>query len=199
MTNLKAILEVATALGRVRAQWSIDGGWAIDLHLDRITREHHDIDVLILRRDQAALRPALEKFNLKKITPHPDGSPNRGTFSDWASDERLELPINMINAYRPNETEPAFQLMLADSEGRDWIYRRDPRVRRRLAAIGFEPLWGIPYVAPEIVLLFKAKSMLPKDEADFRNALPLLSIEARRWLREALRTAHAGHPWIARL
>src|SRR5208282_5828755 len=71
--------------------------------------------------------------------------------------------------------------------------------RRRIAAIGFEPLWGIPYLAPEIVLLFKAKSTHPKDEMDFRNALPLLSIEARGWLREALTTAHEKHPWIAPL
>src|SRR5208282_1221960 len=199
MTDLKAVLEVATALGRVRAQWWIAGGWAIDLHLDRITREHQDIDVLVLRRDQAALRPALEKFTLKKITPHPDRAPKQGTISEWAADERLELPIHQINAYRPNETEPAFELMLADSERHDWVYRRDPRVRRRIAAIGFEPLWGIPYLAPEIVLLFKAKSTHPKDEMDFRNALPLLSIEARGWLREALTTAHEKHPWIARL
>ena len=31
---------------------------------------------------------------------------------------------------------------------------------------------GIPYVIPEVVLLFKAKARRAKDEADFQHALP---------------------------
>ncbi len=56
---------------------------------------------------------------------------------------------------------------------------------------------GIPYMAPEIVLLFKAKGQRAKDEADFRGALPLLDGEQRRWLNDALDLVHPSHPWRA--
>ena len=83
-TNLKALLEVAQTMGRLRAPYFFSGGWAIDLHLGRVTREHHDIDVLVMRRDHLGLHKALKEFSLKKIIPHPDGMPpNLGTIVEW--------------------------------------------------------------------------------------------------------------------
>ena len=58
---------------------------------------------------------------------------------------------------------------------------------------------GIPYLKPEGVLLYKAKAQRPKDDADFRDALGLMTLEARHWLREALLRAHPNHPWIVAL
>ena len=55
-----------------------------------------------------------------------------------------------------------------------------------LSRMGFYPLWGLPYLAPEIVLLFKAKHLEARDRIDFDNALPALSADARRWLRDAI-------------
>jgi hypothetical protein len=56
---------------------------------------------------------------------------------------------------------------------------------------------GIPYLAPEIVLLFKAKhAARGKDAADFARALPLLDGQRREWLADALRVVHPGHDWI---
>ena len=50
------------AVGGVAA--TIAGGWAIDLFLGRQTRPHHDLDIQILRRDQAALRGLLADWDL---------------------------------------------------------------------------------------------------------------------------------------
>jgi hypothetical protein len=101
-----------------------------------------------------------------------------------------------INAYRANESEPAFEVLLTESSDREWIFRRNPEIRMPLARIGFHPLWGLPYVAPEIVLLFKAKHLEARDRIDFENALPALSPDARRWLRDALEKKHPGHEWL---
>jgi hypothetical protein len=54
----------------------------------------------------------------------------------------------------------------------------------------------IPYLAPEIQLLYKAKGRRPKDEADFMHTLPALDRERRQWLRNALTMAHPRHPWL---
>ena len=195
--EVKALLEVAEALGNLRAPFYFAGGWAIDLHLGRVTREHHDIDALVMRRDHLLLHKALRGFSLKKIIPHPDGMPpNRGTIVEWPAGERLELPVHQVNAYRAGESELAFQVMLAESRGSDWIFRRNPDVSMPISKMGFHPLWGLPYLAPEIVLLFKAKHLEARDRVDFDHAIPALSVDARRWLRDAIEKTHPGHEWL---
>ncbi len=142
--ELKPLLKVAKALSNLRAPFYISGGWAIDLHLGRVTREHHDVDTLVMRRDQLGLHQALKQFSLKKIIPHPDGMPpNRGTIVEWPPGERLELPVHQINAYRAGESEPAFQVMLAESNDSEWIFRRKPEIRMPISRMGFHPLWGL--------------------------------------------------------
>lgn len=59
--------------------------------------------------------------------------------------------------------------------------------------------WRDPYLAPEIVLLFKAKARRDKDEADLALTLPSLTPDRIRWLRQALRIVYPEHEWIRRL
>ena len=82
--------------------------------------------------------------------------------------------------------------MLAESRDNDWIFRRNPDVSMPLSRMGFHPLWGLPYLAPEIVLLFKAKHLEPRDRVDFDNAIPALSADARQWLRDAIEKTQSG-------
>lgn len=58
---------------------------------------------------------------------------------------------------------------------------------------------GLPYLAPEIQLLYKSKAPRERDEMDFAQTRPLLAPDARRWLRDALELANPGHTWIAAL
>jgi hypothetical protein len=83
--------------------------------------------------------------------------------------------------------------------GGTWICRRDERIRLPYARVVARTAEGIPYARPEIVLLFKAAAARPKDEADLAAVLPRLEPGARRWLVEALETAHPGHRWLADL
>ena len=84
-------------------------------------------------------------------------------------------------------------------ESDTWVFRRDPRVRLPLErAIATTPE-AIPYLRPEIVLLFKAKAPSAKDEADRAAALPQVDQPARVWLREALQLVHPSHEWLAAL
>ena len=75
----------------------------------------------------------------------------------------------------------------------------DHAVRRPSEELGSADHDGIPFLTPEVVLLFKAKNRRNHDEADFSSALPRLEVQQRRWLREAIQKAHPGHEWIARL
>ena len=75
----------------------------------------------------------------------------------------------------------------------------EPRIAE--AHLGRRTDSGIPYLAPEIQLLYKAKAgTLAKDDADFEVALPLLGADARRWLLACLeRRFPGGHGWVERL
>jgi hypothetical protein len=63
--------------------------------------------------------------------------------------------------------------------------------------------WALDLVvrvlAPEVVLLYKSRAPRPADEADFGAARPLLDVEGRAWLRDALLRARPDHPWAAAL
>jgi hypothetical protein len=80
--------------------------------------------------------------------------------------------------------------------GTSGICRRDPVLRRPYAEVVRRGAAGIPYLAPEIVLLFKAKHARAKDEDDLAAIAPRLDLEQRRWLRDALERVHPGHRWL---
>ena len=55
---------------------------------------------------------------------------------------------------------------------------------------------GIPYMAPEIQLLYKAKAPRPQDEADFARTFPYLDQASREFLVQALALIYPGHRWL---
>jgi hypothetical protein len=78
------------------------------------------------------------------------------------------------------------------------VFRRDPSITRPLAEAIDRSRDGIPYLAPELVLLFKAKhSERARDRFDLERALPRLDRQQRRWLSAALERAHPGYEWTA--
>ncbi|MDQ1023973.1 hypothetical protein QF035_001555 [Streptomyces umbrinus] len=101
---------------------------------------------------------------------------------------------------RPGPGEPwRIQIMLDESHGQEWVSRRDPRVRRPLDKLGLISTDGIPYLAPEVQLFYKAKEPRPKDETDLAAALPVLTDDQRQWLVHAITQAYGAHPWVSRL
>jgi hypothetical protein len=188
---------VAAFFATLPVPWWIAGGWAIDLFLGRQTRAHEDIDVLILRRDHQAARTLLGTWDVQAALPPPRDE--TWPFRPWRRDEALDESIHDIWC-RPDVTQPwTLQLMISDTQGDQWLFRRMPVIRRSVATVGDLTPEGIPYLVPEIQLLYKAKGMRPKDEADFRQTLPVLHREQRIWLREALLQAHPQHPWVDHL
>lgn len=189
--------EVARFFAPLAAPWWIAGGWAIDLFLGRQTRAHDDIDVQILRRDQHAVRALFGAWDMQAALPPPRDE--RWPFRPWGFDDGNAVLDEAIHDIwcRPSPTQPwALQLMIADTRAEEWISRRSSHILRPVAALGGVTADGIPYLAPEIQLLYKAKGRRPKDEADFVSALPALDRERRQWLRSALTTAHPHHPWL---
>jgi aminoglycoside-2''-adenylyltransferase len=186
--------EVARFFAPLAAPWWIAGGWAIDLFLGRQTRAHEDIDVQVLRRDQHAVRALFSAWDVQAALPPPRDE--AWPFRPWHLGDVLDESIHDIWC-RAAPTQPwTLQLMIADTRDERWICRRTPRIVRSVADLGGVTADGIPYLAPEIQILYKAKGCRPKDEADFMRTLPMLDRERRQWLQNALTTAHPHHPWL---
>jgi len=86
-------------------------------------------------------------------------------------------------------------------ESRDgyWVYRRNAAIQRSIKEIGLVTDDGIPYLRPEIQLLYKAggSSCRKTDLDDLESVLPALTDEAREWLLISLHTEFPkGHDWI---
>jgi len=185
--------EVAGIFTGCEARWWIAGGYAIELAAGRPIRGHVDIDVLILRRDQLVVQQALPGWQWQAADPP-------GRLRPWQPGEQLPLGVHDIWC-RPGPGEPwRIQVMLDESIGDDWVSRRDERIRRPITSIGLVTSRGIPYLAPEIQLFYKAKNGRAKDETDFVAALRVLTKPQRQWLSDALSLVYGpAHPWRARL
>ena len=84
-------------------------------------------------------------------------------------------------------------------DGETWICRRDETIRLPYGEIIDHTPDGIPYLAPELVLLFKAKHARPKDQADFDGTIPHMTPAQRQTLAGLLARVHPGHHWQANL
>ena len=185
------VMKVAALFAGYPRPWFIAGGWAIDLFLGRVTRDHADTDVAVLRRDQRDLRSHLALWEFDKVVD--------GRREGWREGESLNLPIHELRARPPSGTPREIEILLNESKDDEWVFRRDVRITQPLSKASFITRSGIPCLDPAIVLLFKAKTPVAKDLADFDQVGPHLGVERRLWLRHALEIGHPGHPWIARL
>ncbi len=191
--NPISVAEAAALMRGIPIPWWIAGGWALDLFLGCTTREHKDVDILILRGDQLALHAHLRDWALFKTQ-----QPEWPHLAPWPAGEFLAPAINDIWVReRLEDGRWRFELMLMDTEGEEWIYRRLPSLRGPIADMGLLTPDGVPYLAPEIQLLYKSGSLREKDTADLRSVLPHLPSARTEWLLSALREEHPqGHPWI---
>jgi len=167
--------EAAALFAGAEFPWWVAGGWAIDLFLGHQTRTHHDLDVGVLRRDQLAVHAFLARWELWAAYPP-------GQLRKWEAGESLPVEVHDVWCREAAGDPWRFQLMLNESSGDHWVYRRDPSVTRPLTQVILATEDGIPYLAPEVQLLFKATHPRAKDDADLASALRVLSRESRDWL-----------------
>ncbi|MCX2971691.1 MULTISPECIES: nucleotidyltransferase domain-containing protein [Streptomyces] len=186
--------NVAAVFAEADFPWWIAGGYAIELAVGRELRAHGDLDVLVLRRDQVRVRELLVDWDLHVADP-----PGQGELRPWRPGEVLQPPLHDIWCRRTPKAPWSVQLMLDEAEGTQWVSRRTPEIRLPIDRLGRTNETGIPYLAPEVQLFYKAKATRDKDETDFEAVLPLLDTPARAWLANAIKVIAPGHPWLRRL
>jgi hypothetical protein len=189
------VRRAVAPLAGLTCPWFVAGGWAVDLHLGRVTRAHGDVDVAVYRRDQAAVHAflAARGWTFQKVTA--------GRLEPWDVAEWLAPPVHEVHAAAPSG-DARLELLLNEGDDLVWRFRKAPDVVvRARSLVERRSAGGIPFFAPEVPLLYKAltSDRRPADDTDFASALPTLGGEPRAWLREALRALASRHPWIAAL
>jgi len=182
--------EVARRLAGLPAPWCVAAGWALDLFRGVQTREHGDIEIAI---------PAAHFPEVRDRFP--------GCVFDTVSSGRIwenAAPAVLAATHQTWLRDPATGNYLLDvfrepHDGDTWVCRRDETIRLPYNEIIHHTPDGIPYLAPELVLLFKAKHARPKDEADFHATIPHMTPAQRTTLAGLLARVHPGHRWLANL
>jgi len=177
--------QAARALEGAPFKWWISGGHALELHLGDRWRERDDLDVGICRYEAARVHAWLSGWDLWIAAA--------GELSPWDG-RPLSLGRHENNVWvrRRAEDEWAMDLTVNECTEDRWVYRRDPSVTRDWEDAVLETRSGIPYLAPELQLLFKSKDLRAKDHADASHVIPAMGDERRAWLSEKL---NPDHPW----
>ena len=182
--------DVARQLAGIAVPWYVAAGWALDLFRGRQTREHGDIEIAIPAASFPEVRDRFPGYVF-------DGVGSGRIWADAAPDVLAALHQTWLR-------DPAGGNYLLDvfrepHDGDTWICRRDETIRLAYSDIIHHSRDGIPYLAPELVLLFKAKHARPKDQADFDATVPHMTPAQRGNLADLLARVHPGHPWLAEL
>jgi hypothetical protein len=182
---------MADRLAGAAFPWAVAGGWALDLFLGERTRDHEDLEIAV----PAGAFPQVPPLFPDMVFWVPQGAGELAPMSavtlageshqSWAWDRAA-------GCWR-------FDVFREPHDGHTWICRRDPAIRLPYADVVRRDGDGVPYVVPEIVLLFKAKAVRDKDAADFDAVLPRLTAAQRAWLDGALGAVHPDHAWRVRL
>ncbi|HEY2443144.1 MAG TPA: hypothetical protein VGI31_08425 [Streptosporangiaceae bacterium] len=181
--------QAAERLAAVPVPWAVAGGWAADLFRGETTREHEDLEIAIPAAGFPAVRTALGDLEFDVV----------GDGRRWPADSEAFGVHYQTWGREPGNGIYRIDVFREPHDAGIWICRRDESIRRPYDAVILRSADGVPYLAPEIVLLFKAKHARPKDEADFAGLLPLIGPDRRDWLTAALRQVHPGHHWLASL
>ena len=174
-------IKVKNIMNKFGYPWFIAGGWAIDLFLEKETRLHDNIEIGIYREQQMKLFRYLGKYKKYYI----DNRSRIGKYEkkEWKK-EYLRLPISEIFVeYDGLEIE----ILLNEKDDFDWIYGKNNKIKHERSNVIRYTDDRIPYLCPEIVLLYKTMEMRNKDKDDILNALKKMNYSEKNWLIDSIK------------
>ncbi len=221
------IRELNDYLAKADIDWAICGGDAIDMFVGKQTRDHKDIDVAVFWDEREQLLTYLLQGNWRIFEPE-NGLLREVTNlqNDYRKKDNLWCILNSSSAYYIEKDHGDFyqittsrkqqvsldfiEFLFNDRDGNSFLYKRNHNIKLGNAIL--HDFNGIPFLAPEMVLLYKSvftrylDSSRPEDISmvncyrhDFNMSLPLLTIEQKYWLKNALLVCYPdGHEWLTK-
>ncbi len=180
--------EIPALFAGAPFRWWVGGGIALELHFGRSWRDHADTDVGVLRQDAAAIHEWMHGWELAVAAS--------GALSPWSG---CDLVDGESNVWARRAGERSWEIDLTVGSGTDdvWVYRRDPKITRPWRTAVLYTGDRIPYLAPDLQLLFKSKTPRAKDHDDAGRVIPLLGVAERAFLVANLPVDHAWQRLLA--
>lgn len=180
-----SVEEAVRVFGDAPFRWWVGGGHALELHVGDQWRTHEDFDVGISRYQASQVYRWLKDWEMYVAAA--------GRLSRWDGGPlRADRGENNVRLRRSSDSAWVFDLTVGEGNEGQWIYRRDASVTRPWETAVLRTRSGIPYLAPELQLLFKSKDPRPKDHTDAQRVIPVLNKRQRAFLAVHL---VADHPW----
>lgn len=210
----KCLSRLASLLEDADFPWALCGGYALELFVGRPVRPHGDIDVCVPESARAQLVRCMLRKGwrvleyrgmglVRPILQADAGEAGRNLMCLRADCGLVELfPSGqeglMYHRFTPGDMSEInfLDVLFCDLDDSSlWFDRRAGIVRRREKAILRRE--GLPILAPEIALLYKAgQPEEPRHQADFDAAYACMDGGQRQWFRAALETLYPqGHLW----
>lgn len=180
--------ELAQHMSHVCAPWYVAAGWALELFAGDLGRAHSDLEIGVPAGRFDEIVAAFPGFEWDVV----------GDGCIWPFPEEL---ANHVQTWlrEPGTGHYRLDVIREPHVGERWVCRRDTSITLPYSELIERTSDGIPFAAPEVALLFKAKHLREKDQADFRRVLPMMDQTRRLRLTAWLSQVHAGHPWIEAL
>ena len=167
--------------------WWIAGGWAIELFVGSEVREHSDLEVGCFRPDVPMLAAQLSGWELFAAID--------GSLEPFDASSIADSNVHSIWCRPAGSEYWVLEILIEERDGTDWTYRRDNRIRFPVANLARQSGTGLPYLCPEVQLLYKSKEPRAKDDVDFAVAWPLLDTSAQNWLATTVRSVSPRCKW----
>ena len=206
-------------LKNINIDYAICGGSAIDLFVGRKTRPHKDLDVAVFLEDRDKIVQYMLEMGWDIYEPCGSGYLHKIT----SVKDQMRIKTN-IWCVKPSSSHYHFtdhgnnmyavQQDGLEQEGLDFIeflfnkredghflYSRNNNIRKDMGKAVLLTETKIPYLAPEIVLLYKSTALYNYEyKQDFDVALIKMNSEDREWLKSSLVCIFPdGHEWISRI
>lgn len=194
--------------------WAICGGFALDLFLEKDIRKHSDIDVCVFEKDRDKILRYMLQNNWSVYEFRGQGKVRPLDATSSSETGRNLMCINgecdIVNFY-PCEDEQLLyheffhtgikefnylEFLFNTTDEEFFWFDKNQGIKRNLSkAILFNN--GIPYLAPEIVLLYKSsRSENVEYHYDFEQTYLHMDDEQKKWFSQNLDVLYPnGHIW----
>jgi len=213
------INEVNTLLKSSDFEYAVCGGYAIELFLDKETRKHGDIDILVYWSDRDKIILYMYSFGWEVYEMCGNGIVHHIT--DINNQKRVKRNVfcikdncELVKLYPHNETDMYYlkfnhsgqtilnfiEFLFNDKTETDFLYARNIEIKRALSK-AIMSCNNIPYLAPELILLYKSTDVQRDGyQLDYDEAICMMNSEQKNWLKNALNILYpSGHLWATNI
>ncbi|MBQ4047045.1 MAG: hypothetical protein IJC93_01580 [Clostridia bacterium] len=208
------ITDTEYFLSNAQICWAVCGGYALDLFLDRTIRKHSDIDICVFENDRDTILQYMLKRDWRVYEFRGQGKVRPLNSASTSDVGRNFMCINgecdLVKFYPCEDTGMLYhqffhigirtfnyiEFLFSKNNKNNFVFDEAKNIYRDLSkAILFNG--NIPYLAPEIALLYKS-SQAEREEYhyDFEQTYPHMSNEQKEWFSQKLDVLYPdGHKW----